>query len=72
MWELRRGLDADSMRIMYLKFRVYFYGEHITPQEMNTAKGLIKANAVNFNVSNYEISFYKSLSQLCKEENYAN
>lgn len=56
----------------HLKFRVYFYGEHITPQEMNTAKGLIKANAVNFNVSNYEISFYKSLSQLCKEENYAN
>lgn len=51
-----------------LKFRVYFYGEHISPQEMDTAKSLIKANAVNFHVSDYEISFCKSPSQLCRRE----
>lgn len=46
---------------------VYFYGEKILLQEMETARDLVKANSVNFNVSQYKVTFYKSLNQLFSE-----
>lgn len=51
------------------QFSVYFYGEHITPQEMETAQKLIKANSINFHVSKYRVSFYTSFEQLFEERN---
>lgn len=49
------------------RLSVYFYGESITPQETETARNLVKANSVNFNVSNYKAAFYESLDKLCEE-----
>ncbi len=46
---------------------VYFYGEHITRQEMDTARDLVKAHGVNFNVSEWNVAFYKSSEELLGE-----
>lgn len=46
---------------------VHFYGENITIEERETAKKLVKANCINFNVENYEISFSKSFEELGRE-----
>ena len=50
-----------------LSLSVYFYGEHISPQEMETAKKLVKANSKNFYISEYKTSFYHSPDIFCKE-----
>lgn len=44
---------------------VYFYGEHITQSEKDTAKRLVGRNSINFNVSEHEVTFLKSIEQLC-------
>lgn len=51
----------------HLQFSVYFYGENITAQEKETAKNLVKANCINFGVQRYDISFFGSLEELCRE-----
>lgn len=48
-----------------MQFSVHFYGENTTEEERETAKKLVKANCINFYVKNYEISFSKSLEELC-------
>lgn len=48
------------------RLSVYFYG-NITPRETETARNLVKANGVNFNVSNCKAEFYQSLDRLCEE-----
>lgn len=42
----------------------YFYGESITSQEMDIARNLAKANAINFYSQSCEVFFYKTLEQL--------
>ena len=46
---------------------VYFYGESISSQEKLTAEDLVKANSINFNITQYDVSFYNSLNQLANE-----
>ena len=48
-----------------LQIAVHFYGENTAIEERETAKRLVKANCINFYVKNYEISFSKSLEELC-------
>lgn len=48
-----------------MQFTVHFYGENTSTEERETAKKLVKANCINFYVKNYEISFSKSLEELC-------
>ncbi len=50
-----------------LKLSVYFYGKHIPSSEVQSAKNLIKANCRNFYISQYDVSFYKSPMELCRE-----
>lgn len=50
-----------------LSLSVYFYGEHISQQEMATAKKLVTANSKNFYISDYKTSFYHSPDKFCKE-----
>lgn len=50
-----------------LQIAVHFYGENTAIEERETAKRLVKANCINFYVKNYEISFSKSLEELCKK-----
>ena len=50
-----------------LQLAVYFYGEHITEQEMNTAQNLVKANSINFCALNYKVLFSETVEQLYKE-----
>lgn len=47
-----------------INLAVHFYGENITEEEAETAGKLVKANCTNFYVTNYEISFSKSLKEL--------
>ena len=46
---------------------VYFYGKHITQSERDTAKNMIERNSINFNVSEYDVTFFKSIEQLCEK-----
>lgn len=50
-----------------MQFVVYFYGENITAEEQETAKKLVKANCINFNIKDYKISFSESPEKLRKE-----
>ncbi|MDO5601326.1 MAG: flavodoxin family protein, partial [Oscillospiraceae bacterium] len=50
------------------KLSVYFYGDAISPSEMETAKKLVRANCVNLYVPQYNVRFYKSLEDLCQKE----
>lgn len=45
---------------------VYFYCEHITPLERDTAKNMVDRNSINFNVSKHNVTFFKSIEQLCE------
>ena len=36
---------------------VYFYGEHLSPNEKTAAKEIVKANSVNLDVKNFTVSF---------------
>ena len=47
----------------YLKFVVIGYGENITPNEEQTFKDLIKGNAINMCMPNYETYVIKDISQ---------
>ena len=47
--------------------QVYFYGEHISEQEKDTARKLVAANCVNFYVQEQEVLFSSSVNQLCQE-----
>lgn len=46
---------------------VYFYGKHITPSERDTAKNMVERNSINFNVSKHDVTFFKSIEQLCEK-----
>ena len=46
---------------------VYFYGEYISPQEKETAKKLVKANSLNFYISEYKIYFFRHPLELINE-----
>ena len=48
-----------------IQLAVHFYGENTSAEERETAKKLVKANCNNFYVKKYEISFSKSLEELC-------
>jgi len=50
-----------------LSLSVYFYGEHISQQEIITAKKLVEANSKNFYISDYKIAFYNSPNDFCNE-----
>lgn len=47
-----------------VKLRVYFYGEDITSDEKATAKEIVKANALNFNMKNFKVTFYKDIAKM--------
>ena len=44
--------------------KTYFYGEGLTLREMETAKSLVKANAINYDCKQYEISFSRDMKEL--------
>lgn len=46
---------------------VYFYGEAISSQEKSVAQSLVKSNSINFNISQYIVSFFDSIHLLAKE-----
>lgn len=46
---------------------VYFYGEHLTQAERDTAKNMVDRNSINFNVSKHSVTFLKSIEQLCEK-----
>lgn len=45
-----------------LSFEVYFYGENISDEEKEIAKNLVKANCINLNVTNFDVSFLETIS----------
>lgn len=47
-----------------LRFKIFFYGENITEREMETAKKLLKGNAINYDSDKYEVTFFKSISEM--------
>lgn len=49
------------------QFCVYFYGEHLTQAERDTAKMMIYRNSINFNVSEHKVAFCESIEQLCEK-----
>ena len=49
-----------------LTVSAYFYGENITEAEKETARGLIAANAVNYDGTVGEIRFFESAEGLEK------
>ena len=42
-------------------FDVYFYGENIPDEEKEIAKSMIKANCINLNVTNFNVSFLETI-----------
>lgn len=46
---------------------VYFYSEHITKQEENTARKLVNANSINFYARQHEVAFFQNLNDLFEE-----
>lgn len=46
-----------------IKLKVYFYGD-IKECDKIVADDLVKANAINLNVDNYEIKFFRSVKEL--------
>lgn len=44
-----------------LKFKIYFYGEDITEREIETARKLLKGNAINYDSDKYEVTFVKNM-----------
>lgn len=47
-----------------ISLSAYFYGDNITDIEKETARNLMKANAVNYDGKVKNISFYKSIKEL--------
>ena len=45
----------------------YFYGEHITKQEEDTARKLVNANCINFYARQHEVAFFRDLNDLCED-----
>ena len=43
-------------------FDVYFYGENIPNEEKEIAKSMIKANCINLNVDNFNVSFLETIN----------
>lgn len=43
-------------------FDVYFYGENISDEEKKIAKNMVKANCINLNVDNFNISFLENFN----------
>ena len=43
-------------------FDVYFYGKNIPNEEKEIAKSMIKANCINLNVVNFNISFLENFN----------
>ena len=43
-------------------FDVYFYGENISDEEKKIAKNIVKANCINLNVVNFNISFLENFN----------
>lgn len=47
-----------------ISISVWFYGEHITEQEKQTAKKLVEANRFNFDATINKVSFVRDVSQV--------
>ena len=45
-----------------LSFEVCFYGKNIPNEEKEIAKSMIKANCINLNVTNFNISFLETIN----------
>ena len=43
-------------------FDVYFYGENISDEEKKIAKNMVKANCINLNVDNFNVSFLETIN----------
>ena len=43
-------------------FDVYFYGENISDEEKKIAKNMVKANCINLNIDNFNISFLETIN----------
>lgn len=51
-----------------LSLSVYFYGKNLSEAEIQTANKLVKANSVNFYISDYKTFFYDSPIDFSSEE----
>lgn len=47
-----------------IRLKVWFYGEDITNTEYETAKKLVKANAINLDILDNSVLFYNSLKDM--------
>lgn len=47
-----------------IKLRVYFYGNNITTNEKETAKKIVAANGINFNVEKHSVYFYNDVEKM--------
>lgn len=44
--------------------KVWFYGEDITAKEKETAEKLVEANAINYDVAEYSVTFVQDISEM--------
>lgn len=64
-FEMRNGEMHHRARYRnHIRIRVFFYGEHLTDAEKDTARRLVEANAVNFHGKVGEISFAESAEEI--------
>lgn len=58
---IRKGKMHHKLRYKNrIKLKAWFYGNDITDEEKETAKKLVNANAINFNVIKHSVTFYNS------------
>lgn len=53
-----------------LSLSVYFYGESVSPREIETANELVKTNCRNFYISDYKTAFYEQPEDFYCEEDF--
>lgn len=64
-FQIRNGEMHHKRRYdNYFDMKVWFYGENITEQEKQTAKRLIKANAINLLCEVKEVAFVRDVGEI--------
>lgn len=64
-FQIREGEMHHKARYgNHIRIRAFFYGEHLTDAEKDTARRLVEANAVNFQGKVEQISFVESVEEI--------
>ena len=54
----KRRYDHEIM------LKVWFYGDHITPKERQTAEKLLKANSINLACKGFEVNYVQAATEI--------